>query len=690
MIARTFLYLVALPAVALAQQPTAVATTLTPQHVMRMRHVVSAEPSPDGAHILFVSRRMPAPDRPPGGSVLEAFVIPTDGGSVARVPSASRVAWHPDGRVCYVAKRDGDEAPQLYAVPLTNGTETRLTDAPNGIGSYAFRPDGEAVAYTALDPLPPARAANQERGFRPEVVDEDYRHVSLWLFDMASGESTRLTQGLTVQSFVWSPDGSRLAVGMSPRNLVDDSYMFTRIYEVVPGESSVRKLVTNPGKLAGGAWSPDGRHLAFISAADKRDPHAGLLYVVDRESREVAAITPGLRGMVEHVHWHDGATLECVVARGVRTFLEHFPVEGAEFVDSFPDAVPTRVDDGPSGDAIALPATSAVEPIANTGRYVMAASTRSHPAEVFVTDARGRARRLTDSNPWLDGVELGAQEVRLFEARDGTPIEGILMLPPNRGDADARLPLVIVAHGGPESHYADGWLTRYSEPGQVLAGMGYAVWYPNYRASTGYGVDFAKADHGDPMGREFEDHLDAIAAFAADGLVDAERVGVIGGSYGGYTAAWAATRHSEHFKAAVSFVPFVDIRTKWLTSDIPFEFYFVHYQERWPHEQTGFLADRSPLTWAPHCRTPLLLCGGDSDTRVHPSQPFMLYRAVKTATATPCRYVRYPGEGHGNRVSTNRYDYLLRSIRWLDHYLQPGVDRMASPPPIDLEYPAWD
>ena len=139
----------------------------------------------------------------------------------------------------------------------------------------------------------------------------------------------------------------------------------------------------------------------------------------------------------------------------------------------------------------------------------------------------------------------------------------------------------------------------------------------------------------------------------------------------------------------MSFVPFVDIRTKWYTSDIPYEFYYVHYQEKWPHEQAGFLSDRSPLSYAERCRTPLLLLGGTSDTRVHPSQPFMLYRAVKFSTSTPVRYVQYPGEGHGNRSNVNQYDYALRTLRWFDHYLSAGDRRDAEPPAFDVDYGAW-
>lgn len=135
-------------------------------------------------------------------------------------------------------------------------------------------------------------------------------------------------------------------------------------------------------------------------------------------------------------------------------------------------------------------------------------------------------------------------------------------------------------------------------------------------------------------------------------------------------------------------MPFVDIKTKWLTSDIPFEFYHVHYQEKWPWQQPGLLTDRSPLTWATQCRTPLLLLGGTADPRVHPSQPFMLYRAVKLGTETPVRYVQYPGEGHGNRTNVYQLDYALRTLQWFDHYLLGGGERrQKAPPPFDVDYP---
>ncbi|MBX3463834.1 MAG: S9 family peptidase [Planctomycetes bacterium] len=590
--------------------------------------------------------------------------------------SAAAFAVRPGCReVSFVRLHEG--SPQLFVQSIDGGPARRFAATPP-VALYRWRPDGKACAFTALDALPDPVASAQQRGFRPIVVDEDWRHLSLWLVE-EDEPPRRLTEGTTVFDCQWSPDGTQLACACAPRNLVDDSYVFQRLSVVDAATGARRPLVANPGKLGAFAWTPDGGHVAYVSAVDRNDPHAGTLYRVGVASGQVEPLTYGLRGMVEDVRRTDDGLLvrESI---GVRTRLSHWAADKAgEWL------LQRQVHDLALSDA------------ATDGHHVVfVASSASHPAEVFLATIQRAAgqettfaglRRLTDSNRELTGTALGAQKVVRIRARDGLPIEGVLIEPVDHVPG-TRVPFVVVVHGGPEAHFSNGWLTNYSNWGQLLAARGYASWYPNYRASTGYGAEFCKLDHGDPMGREFDDHLDAIAHFVDLGLADHERIGIGGGSYGGYTAAWAATRHSEHFAAAVSFVPFVELRSKWLTSDIPWEFYHVHYQERWPWQQPGLLADRSPLNWVERCRTPLLLLGGTGDTRVHPSQPLQLYRAVKFATDTPVRLVQYPGEGHGNRTNVYQYDYALRTLQWFDHYLRGDGDRRRRPlPPAEVEYP---
>jgi dipeptidyl aminopeptidase/acylaminoacyl peptidase len=216
----------------------------------------------------------------------------------------------------------------------------------------------------------------------------------------------------------------------------------------------------------------------------------------------------------------------------------------------------------------------------------------------------------------------------------------------------------------------------------VAAARGFATFYPNYRGSTGRGVAFSKLSQGDAGGKEFDDLVDAVDHLVAIGLVDTDRVGVTGGSYGGYDTGWCATRHSERFAAGVMFVGISDRISKLGTTDIPMEEFEVHARMR-PWDDWQLYLERSPIYWADRSRTPLLILHGKEDPRVHPGQSMELYRNLKLRGQAPVRLVFYPGEGHGNRKAGARLDYSLRSLRWFEHYLTgPGGDM----PDPGLEY----
>ena len=552
---------------------------------MRIRSVLSVHPDPEGRRIAFL-RTEPRldEDEEPGPAYTRLHMVDAQSGDERLLIGGKRrvtgVSWRPDGYwITFLDKRKGDEHPEIYALPMEGGESFRLTSTENGVLSYRWRADSTAIAYTSAEKPSEARAAARKMGFKQHIVDESWDHVSLHLWDQEKESSQRLTEGVSVTSFEWSADGKHLAAAIAPRSLIDDRFMFARLHLIDPSNRSVTRLGDNPGKLGAFAWSPDSARLAYVSAADRNDPHAGMLYVMDISSGEVMGLTEGFEGMVHSVQWLNPQRIRSRLSEGISTSVADFDLSEGTWTNRTPD-----------GPALGSVLTS------SNGRLLAAVGSRpDHPAEVYRFDAGWH--RLTKSNPWLEEVELGTQEVVEFAARDGLKIQGLLLYPLDYEDGK-RYPLVIVVHGGPESHFSNGWLSSYGRWGQLLSARGYFSWYPNYRSSTGRGVDFAKKDHGDPMGAEFEDHLDAIRHFDARGLIDPKRVGIGGGSYGGYTAAWAATRHSGHFAAAVSFVPFVDIVTKWYTTDIPWEFYYVHYQEKWPHQQTDFLRERSPLSYA--------------------------------------------------------------------------------------------
>jgi dipeptidyl aminopeptidase/acylaminoacyl peptidase len=279
-------------------------------------------------------------------------------------------------------------------------------------------------------------------------------------------------------------------------------------------------------------------------------------------------------------------------------------------------------------------------------------------------------RRITRHNLWLDTVQLARQETIEWPGAEGLRIEGVYihpLTPPPGG----RAPLAILPHGGPEGISFDNWTTNPLYPAQVLAAQGYAVLMPNYRGSGGRGVTFAKGDHRDLGGREFEDVLLGIDHLAERGLVDADRVGISGTSYGGYFSALAGTRYSDRFRLAI---PFAGL-TNWVsftgTTDIPIEMSAVHWDLYW-WDNLGLAMDRSPVGNLATAQTPMLIGHGLVDERVHPEQSIQMYTSLKLI-GVPVELVLYPREPHGLRERAHQFDYIGRVLEWFDRYVKnPG------------------
>jgi dipeptidyl aminopeptidase/acylaminoacyl peptidase len=284
-------------------------------------------------------------------------------------------------------------------------------------------------------------------------------------------------------------------------------------------------------------------------------------------------------------------------------------------------------------------------------------------------------------NPWIGNRDLARVEVYSYAARDGYEVEGLLYYPVGH-DPAKRYPLVVQVHGGPESHYSWGWVSRYSRPVQALCGEGYLVFLPNYRSSTGYGLGHVEWHEGDPAGVEFDDVADGIERLCEEGLADPDRVGLGGGSYGGYAAGWFSTYYTELVDAVVMFVGISDLVSKRSTTDIPYEELYVHSGQRL-EEMWQKSLERSPIYYAHQSRTATLIIGGTSDTRVHPSQSLELYRRMKMNGHPAVRLVQYPGEGHGNRRMPGRRDVLYRTIQWYNWFVRDAR-------PLDSGMPAPD
>jgi dipeptidyl aminopeptidase/acylaminoacyl peptidase len=474
-----------------------------------------------------------------------------------------------------------------------------------------------------------------------------------------------------VWDFEFNPDGRSIVFGGSEKNLVDYEYMFQDIYVVDVAGGGYHRIVDLPGKVGNFVYSPDGSKIAYAAGVADWDHAVSQAFVANADGSGVVNLTPPrFRGHVEWVGWKDPSTVVYLAAEGTATTLSLAGASGGERK--------VILHSEKAGVVFGVPSSTG-----DFKRHAFVCNSPSVPSDVYFWETGESLKRITTINPCLSDRTLAKQEVIRYPARDGREIEGILYYPLDYKPGE-RYPLVVTVHGGPESVYSNGWHSRYLLPPQVLAARGYLCFLPNYRSSTGYGVDIIRTDHlGDPAGKEFDDVADGIDYLVEKGLADGRRVALGGGSYGGYAAAWFSSYYTEKVKAVCMLVGISDLVSKRSTTDIPYEELLVHSKQK-IEDMWQLSLERSPIYHAHKSKTAVLILGGQDDARVHPSQSLEYYTRLKMNGHPAVRLVQYPGEGHGNQKQPGRADVLYRTLEWLDWYVKDAKPIDGEMPPLDL------
>ena len=642
---------------------------LTAEMVVDLLQVTSVALSPDGERIAYTLSVPRDADEEPGRSYAQLWLADVDAGSdgprrfTAGKESVGSPGFSPDGRqVTFTVEREKDqEGTQIYAIPADGGEARALTRHDGSVSSYRWSPDGQWIAFAATDAdseeVEEAKAAGKDW----EVADQDLKFRHLWLLDVDSGETHRLFDDeLDVNAIRWTPDSRSLVFQANATARTDDEYLQTGIYRASASTGQPQILTATAGKLAGMEISPDGRHLAYLGAVSLNDPLAQSLFIVPLGGGPSSTLTEGYQGSAAQLAWQDDATVLLLAVEGEQQALHRVDVASA------------RRTPMPLGRLIVG------DMDARDGRIALAASTPQHPNELFVTGPNGAAPdKLSRHNARLETVRLARQEVITWKGADDWTIGGVLTYPRDYEEG-RRYPLVLQVHGGPEGVSLNGWTTSAGYPVQLLAGEGYMVLQPNYRGSQGRGVAFSKGDHDDLGGKEFDDILAGVDALIERGLVDKDRVGTGGWSYGGYMSAWAATRWSDRFQASVVAAGL----TNWIsfagTTDIPNEMSIVHWNSWW-FDEPELHWKRSPMAYLNQARTPTLVVTGAEDERVHPEQARQLYTGLRIKKV-PTEMVFYPRQPHGLRERAHQLDFIERTLGWFDKYLGvPQVEGVEEP-----------
>lgn len=630
---------------------------ITPEMIADMKYVREVTISPDGQTVAYGIRIPGSKQDKPGKSYSELWTIPFDKGSprqyIGKPYSAWSFQWEPGGKNIYFLSRRKkvDRHTQIYSIPVDGGQPKPVTRYRNSISSYRTSPDGNLIAFTSKDPKTKEEIKQAKKGKDWIVPDKNYKYKRLYLYNRDKDTITQIfTRDLNVTSFVWGPDNETIVFQATETPKTDHTYMYKKIYKVDIKEGDPEVLCKTEGKLGDMEISPNGDKLAFAGAVDIYDPLSQSLFIVSMKKGEPKNISKDYEGSLTNVDWQDKDHLLVRTVEGVYSTIYLVEVDNNEWEQLYDeDAILWSVSYDPG-----------------TGNTAMTGHTPEHPTELFTGRIlKNDFERRTHINPPIEDTRLAKQEVTEWKGPGDWTIQGVLTYPLNY-EKGKQYPLLLQIHGGPEGVSSNGWTTWSVYPVQWYAANGYFVLQPNYRGSEGRGVKFSKGDQKDLAGKEFQDILKGIDHLVNEGKVDPNRVATGGFSYGGYLSAWAATKHSERFKAALVGAGI----SNWIsfsgTTDIIHENSLVHWHLWW-YDHMDLVWDRSPLAHINNAQTPTLVVHGNKDERVPISQGYELYNALKLKEV-PTQMVIYKRQPHGIRERAAKINFINRSLEWFDKY----------------------
>jgi dipeptidyl aminopeptidase/acylaminoacyl peptidase len=656
----------------LATATSAMAQTkpVTIDDIVKLKGVSSPAISPDGTQVIYTVRDW-VQERDRMESRTHVWKVAVAGGPARQITYGERgdsqPQWSPDGRyISFVSARgagSGDDAPrgQIYVMRADGGEAWKLTDTKEAIASYSWAPDSARIAYVTTDP----RSSDDEAAIRrrddERVFEGDFRYQHLWVINLESKEAARVTEGsaYTVTGAPsWAPDSNRLVFSAKPTTMLRDYR--SDVYVADVRARSIEKISTNAGPDSSPQWSPDGAVIAFTAEPITDKPigdgtlpsyighsHLMLYDVAAKTTRD--AWSSRFDVDINTPHWSaDGKHIFFVAGRRAYSEVFRFDLASGEYTQLTKEKTLSYGSRSKDGKVIAV---------------MMDSPTK--PSEVHVTDASfGSFKKLTDTNPQSAQFALGETEVITWKSSDGWEVEGVLLKPVGY-TAGKRYPTLVVAHGGPAGAYTNNYRVGGLEGGQLWAGQGWAVFYPNPRGSTNYGEKFLRANVNDWGGGDYRDIMTGVDAIIARGIAEPDRLAHIGWSYGGYMTAWVVSQ-TKRFKAAMVGAGLTNMWSMYGTNDIPNV--LVTYFGGYPNEKTlALYRDRSAMTFIDNVQTPTLILHGANDERVPTGQALEMYRGLKDRGKTT-ELVFYPRAGHGITEYYHVKDRLQRIQDWVMRY----------------------
>jgi len=590
--------------------------------------------------------------------------------------SSTSPRWSPDGRsIAFLSARPtgGDPPPdqprnQVWVLPMSGGEPRRVTSLLNGVQSFAWSPDGtRLLCVSRTGPSDTAKSPSDVRHYRHanykfnDTGWFDDKRAHIFVVDAASGRATQITSGDDWNDAdpQWSPDGKKIAFVSDRTGREFDESRNRDVWVIDAAGGPLTKAADRPQPDSSPRWSPDGRTIAFVSANEERAHPKIWLVPAGGGTPRLAA--DGLDLIPTALRW----------AEGGRALYFESGVKGTSHLFRV-DVQSRRVSQITTGERT----VHLVDVDEKTGRLAYAANDPQHMDDLYVSDADGRnERRLTHLNAALwSNRTFSAVERVPFKGADGWDVDGFLMKPIGF-DPSKKYPMILSIHGGPAGMYGFDWFHEF----QVYASHGWAVFFTNPRGSTGYGEKFERGVQNEWGGKAYIDIMNGVdAVLARNPWIDSARLGVTGGSYGGFMTNWIVS-HTTRFKAAVTLRSISNFISDDGTRDGMYghaaDFggdIFEVFDNYW---------NTSPLKYVKNVKTPTLVLHSDADYRVPIEQGEQWFRALQHF-GVPSEIVFFPRENH-NLTRTGEPKHLVESLKWQVYWFERYLDGNAQAVPPD-------
>jgi dipeptidyl aminopeptidase/acylaminoacyl peptidase len=572
--------------------------------------------------------------------------------------------WSEDGtRLAFLAEDasppNDEKRPQIFVMPMDGGDAIRLTETAKGVDEFAWSPDGSRIAFITANEAPNADAIKHHNDVF-KVTDNHFLTRTpltpwhLWVIPSAGGAPRRLTDGAfslqtdqqdSVPVPQWSRDGHRIAFTQFPGPYWGPS--FHSVISSVDADSATLNMLETAETSNTPAYAPGGDDVrAWLRPRDGDQNNGNAVYV--RADGHVLDVTRALDRNIDAYRWlPEGRELLLQGVDGSHATLWRQPLSG-----------PARA--LALGDVEASPDFS----VARNGAVAFIGSTSTHPEELYVMESLDASpRRLSNLNAFADQLAAGRTESIEWRGPQGFTEDGVLTYPvgfqPKR-----QYPLVLLLHGGPTSAST----LKFKPLPQLLAAAGFIVFQPNYRGSNNLGDRYQHAIFRDTGAGPGNDVMAGLSAVEKLGIVDQNRIGISGWSYGGYMTTWL-TGHSRIWKAAVAGAALTDWVMDYTVSYYQQGDAYLFGGSPWDPRYRDIWRDQSPIKYAGNVTAPTLIMGDVEDPNVPLINSYEWFHALRDAGVT-VEFYAYPVDTHFPEDVVRTSDVYRRWVAWMTERLR--------------------